>query len=154
MAHYAFIKDNIVTEVITGKEEVNLGDLPDGFSSWEEYYLSKRPGQDSCKRTSYNTVRNTHTDEGTPFRGNYAGIGYTYDEVNDVFLPPKPFDSWVIDSSIWDWKAPVDYPADANDERDTSLPHKLYEWNEEGESWDLRATAEYDSSTGLWEKVE
>ena len=155
MAHYAFIKDDIVTEVITGIDEVNLGDLPDGFSSWEEYYLTKSPGQDACKRTSYNTKQNQHSDENKDaFRGNYAGIGFTYDSTNDVFLPPKPFDSWVVDSSIWDWKAPVDYPADANDERDTSLPHKIYDWNEENQNWDLLATGEYDDSTGLWEKVE
>ena len=124
MAHYAFIKDNIVTEVITGKDETETA--PDGFSDWEEYYLSKRPKQDACKRTSYNTVSNTHTNEGTPFRGNYAGVGYTYDSSNDVFIGPKPYPSWLLDEAKWDWKAPVDMPNDG----------KEYVWNEETTSWD------------------
>ena len=125
MAHYAFIKDNIVTEVITGKDETETA--PDGFADWEEYYLTKRPGQDSCKRTSYNTFGNEHRLGGTAFRGNFAGIGYTYDETNDVFYAPKPRNSWVLDETKWIWKAPVDYPSDGKD----------YTWNEETTSWDL-----------------
>ena len=124
MAHYAFIKDNIVTEVITGIDETETA--PVGFSDWEEYYLTKRPEQDACKRTSYNTVSNTHTNEGTPFRGNYAGVGYTYDSSNDVFIGPKPYPSWLLDEAKWDWKAPVDMPDDG----------KEYVWNEETTSWD------------------
>ena len=105
MAHYAFLDDkNIVTEVIVGRNE---NDLPQGISSWEDYYGSLR-GQ-VCKRTSYNTkyvyeceyddsvppkiisatiVGSEHTHGGTPFRGTYAGIGFTYDAVNDVFVAP------------------------------------------------------------------
>jgi len=119
MAHYAFLDDNnIVTEVIVGKDE---GDGTD----WEVEYGNFR-GQ-TCKRTSYNTSGNAHSDSGTPFRGNYAGIGYTYDETNDVFYAPKPYDSWVLDETKWQWKAPVDYPSDGKD----------YTWNEETTSWDL-----------------
>jgi hypothetical protein len=119
MAHYAFLdENNIVTEVIVGKDE---GDGTD----WEVYYGNFR-GQ-TCKRTSYNTSGNAHSDSGTPFRGNYAGIGYTYDETNDVFYAPKPYDSWVLDQTKWIWKAPVDYPSDGKD----------YTWNEETTSWDL-----------------
>ena len=97
MAHYAFIKDNIVTEVITGKDETETA--PDGFADWEEYYLTKRPGQDACKRTSYNTHANEHRLGGTPFRGNYAGKGYTYDSSNDVFYETQPYASWSLDSN-------------------------------------------------------
>ena len=119
MAHYAFLDDNnIVTEVIVGKDE---GDGTD----WEVEYGNFR-GQ-TCKRTSYNTYGNAHSDSGTPFRGNYAGIGYTYDETNDVFYAPKPYNSWVLDETKWLWKAPVDYPSDGKD----------YTWNEETTSWDL-----------------
>ena len=119
MAHYAFLdENNIVTEVIVGKDE---GDGTD----WEVEYGNFR-GQ-TCKRTSYNTSGNAHSDSGTPFRGNYAGIGYTYDETNDVFYAPKPYDSWVLDETKWQWKAPVDYPSDGKD----------YTWNEETTSWDL-----------------
>ena len=120
MAHYAFLDDNnIVTEVIVGKDE---GDGTD----WEVEYGNFR-GQ-TCKRTSYNTSGKAHSDSGTPFRGNYAGIGYTYDETNDVFIAPKPYDSWVLDQTKWIWKAPVDYPSDG----------KGYKWNEETTSWELR----------------
>ena len=124
MAHYAFIKDNIVTEVITGKDETETA--PDGFADWEEYYLTKRPGQDACKRTSYNTHANEHRLGGTAFRGNYAGKGFTYDTANDVFIAPKPYDSWSLDETTWTWKPPVEYPSD----------DKFYNWNEDTTSWD------------------
>ena len=92
MAHYAFLNDNnIVTEVITGVDEDAKDTLPEGFDSWEEWYADFR-GQ-TCKRTSYNTAGNEHSGEGTAYRGNYAGIGYTYDSENDVFYAPKPFPS-------------------------------------------------------------
>ena len=124
MAHYAFIKDNIVTEVIVGKDETEPA--PEGFADWEAYYLTKRPNQDTCKRTSYNTVANEHELNGTPFRGNYAGIGFTYDEVNDVFYNQSPYPSWILNAN-WIWEAPVSMPDDGN----------AYDWNEETTSWDL-----------------
>ena len=126
MAHYAFIKDNLVTEVITGKDETETA--PEGFADWEAYYLTKRPDQDVCKRTSYNTNGNAHGLGGTPFRGNYAGIGYIYDETNDVFYSPQPNDSWILNTSIWIWEAPIDYPDDG----------EFYLWNESSQSWDLQ----------------
>ena len=119
MAHYAFIKDNIVTEVITGKDETETA--PDGFADWEEYYLTKRPGQDACKRTSYNTMGNTHALGDTPFRGNYAGIGHTYDSSNDVFYQPQPYASWSLDSNSI-WQPPIPYPSDGDGD-------KGYIWN-------------------------
>jgi hypothetical protein len=86
MAHYAFLnEDNIVTEVIVGRDE---DDLAPGVTSWEDYYGAFR-GQ-RCLRTSYNTHGGVHADGGTPFRGNYAGIGYSYDEALDAFISPKP----------------------------------------------------------------
>ncbi len=100
MAHYAFIDDdNIVTEVIVGKDEGE-----DGID-WEAYYGEFR-GQ-VCKRTSYNTRGGQHISGGTPFRKNYAGIGYTYDPARDAFIPPRPDgDGWVLDeqSCLWDWE--------------------------------------------------
>ena len=126
MAHYAYLdENNIVTEVITGKDETDLDTLPEGFANWEEWYADFR-GQ-TCKRTSYNTVGNQHKDGGTPFRGNYAGINYTYDTENDVFISPKPYDSWTLDETTWLWKAPVDYPEDSENS---------YTWNEETTSWE------------------
>ena len=135
MAHYAFIKDNIVTEVITGKDETETA--PDGFADWEEYYLTKRPGQDACKRTSYNTSANTHLLGGTAFRGNYAGLGDVYDSSNDVFYREQPFPSWSLNSS-WIWESPIPYPSDGDAD-------KGYVWNEDA--------YQADNSTG-WDLVE
>ena len=127
MAHYAFLdENNIVTEVIVGKDEDDLDTLPEGFADWEALYADFR-GQ-TCKRTSYNTRGNTHNLDGTPFRGNYAGIGFTYDGENDVFIAPKPFNGWVLNTSTWLWEAPTPYPDDSN----------KYIWNEESQSWDLQ----------------
>jgi hypothetical protein len=102
MAHYAFLDDNsIVTEVIVGKDEGE-----DGID-WEQYYGEFR--KQACKRTSYNTQGGVHRLGGTPYRKNYAGIGYTYDPVRDAFIPPRPDgDGWVLDeqSCLWDWEEP------------------------------------------------
>ena len=125
MAHYAFLNDNnIVTEVITGVDEDAKDDLPSEFSSWEEFYADFR-GQ-TCKRTSYNTVGNEHNDSGTAYRGNYAGIGYTYDESNDVFYGPKPYSKWTLNETTWTWEAPEDYPDDG----------KNYIWNDNKGEWE------------------
>jgi len=117
MAHYAFLdENNIVTEVIVGKNEGE-----DGID-WEVWYGDFR-GQ-VCKRTSYNTIGNTHSNGGTPYRGNYAGIGYTYRSDLDVFVPPKPFPSWTLDSNVV-WQAPTAMPTDG----------KTYSWNEATQAW-------------------
>ena len=98
MAHYAFLnEENIVTEVITGIDEDNTDTLPEGFASWEAWYADFR-GK-TCKRTSYNTFENSHLLGGTAFRGNYAGIGMTYDTDNDVFYLPQPYGSWTLSSN-------------------------------------------------------
>ena len=79
------------------------------------------------KQTSYNTVGNVHLLGGTPFRKNHAGIGYTYDENRDAFIPPKPFNSWVLNEDTFLWNAPIAYPQDGS----------IYNWNEETLSWDI-----------------
>jgi hypothetical protein len=120
MAHYAFLdRDNIVTEVIVGKDENE-----DGID-WEQYYGELR--NQLCKRTSYNTLGNKHmdTENGIPFRKNYAGIGYYYDEQRDAFIAPKPFTSSIFDEETCTWNPPVPYPTDGED----------YYWNEEQMSW-------------------
>jgi hypothetical protein len=107
MAHYAFIdENNIVTEVIVGKNEGEDG------VDWEAHYGAFQ-GQ-ICKRTSYNTFGGAHNTGGTPFRKNYAGIGYTYDASIDAFIPPKPFTSWVLNENTCLWDAPIPYPNDGN----------------------------------------
>jgi hypothetical protein len=93
MAHYAFVNDdNIVTEVIVGRDE-SEGD-------WEAVYAEVR-GQ-RCLRTSYWTQGNQHP-QGRPFRGNYAGSGFRYDEALDAFIPPCPGDGWVLDEATVTW---------------------------------------------------
>jgi hypothetical protein len=87
-----------------------------------ETFVDSSPG--TWIQTSYNTHGNQHP-EGRPLRGNYAGIGYTYDQVNDVFYAPKPFNSWVLNESTWLWEAPVAMPDDG----------KLYEWDEATTNW-------------------
>ena len=125
MAHYAFLNDNnLVTEVITGIDEDAKDDLPNEFDSWEEFYADFR-GQ-TCKRTSYNTIGNEHNDSGTAYRGNYAGIGYTYDETNDVFIASKPYSKWTLNESTWTWEAPEAYPDDGKD----------YIWNDNKGEWE------------------
>jgi len=119
MAHYAFLdENNIVTEVITGRNE---GD--DGID-WEVWYGNFH-GQ-VCKRTSYNTANNIHKNGGIPFRGNYAGIGYTYRSDIDVFVPPQPFPSWTLNTNI-NWEPPVAMPTDGG----------MYSWDEATTAWVL-----------------
>ena len=124
MAHYAFLdENNIVTEVIVGKNEDEEG------VNWEQHYGAFR-GQ-SCKRTSYNTSGGVHANGGTPFRKNYAGLGYTYNADIDAFVPPKPFASWLLNETTAQWDAPVAMPADAG----TGEPPKRYSWDEATTSW-------------------
>ncbi len=119
MAHYAFLDgNNVVTEVIVGKNEGEEG------IDWEQWYGEFR-GQ-VCKRTSYNTQGGVHSSGGTPFRKNYAGIGYTYDEARDAFIPPKPFASWLLNEEFCLWEAPAPHPADGG----------FYNWNEEIQNWE------------------
>lgn len=100
MAHYALLdENNIVTQVIVGRDE---NDLPEGITDWEVYYGGKM-GQ-RCLRTSYNTVAGAHTGGGEAYRGNYAGIGFTYDEALDAFIPPKPGDDWILNEETYSWE--------------------------------------------------
>lgn len=118
MAHYAFLdENNVVTEVIVGKNE------GEDNTDWEVHYGNFR-GQ-TCKRTSYNTQGGVHSAGGTPLRKNYAGIGYTYDSQRDAFIPPKPFDSWVLDEETCLWQAPTPMPEDGG----------MYAWDEETQAW-------------------
>jgi len=115
MAHYAYLNENnIVQGVFVGKDE---SEVVEGISDWEVYY--------GAKRTSYNTIGGVHQLGGTPYRKNYAGIGYTFDEARDAFIPPKPYESWLLNEDSCLWEAPVAMPTDG----------KLYMWDEENQSW-------------------
>ena len=126
MAHYAFLdENNIVTEVIVGRDE---NDIVDGITDWEAYYGEVR-GQ-VCKRTSYNTRQGNHVANGTPYRKNYAGIGMVYDYEKDAFYFPSPFPSWILNEETYVWEAPVPAP---DYDPFTEFPM----WNEDTQSWDL-----------------
>ena len=124
MAHFALLDDNnIVTFVTVGRDE------DDG----KEAELSARTGQ-VYKQTSYNTrggvyyTPNTNEpdpDQSKAFRKNYAGLGYTYDDTIDGFIPPKPYPSWLLNTTTCLWDPPVAYPTDG----------KNYIWDEDTQSW-------------------
>jgi hypothetical protein len=110
MAHYAFLdENNIVVEVIVGRDET---DLVDGVSSWEDYYSTMRGLR--CLRTSYNGN----------IRKNYAGIGFSYDDHLDAFIPPRPFPSWSLNEGSCLWVPPTPRPTDG-----------IYDWDEGSGEW-------------------
>ena len=111
MSHYAKVVDGKVTQVIVAEA--------DFFKT----FVDTSPG--AWLQTSYNTHGNQHTNGGTPLRGNYAGIGYTYDQANDVFYAPQPFASWILNKDTWTWEAPVAMPTDG----------KAYKWDEASKFW-------------------
>jgi hypothetical protein len=110
MSHYAKVLNGQVTQVIVAEA--------DFFNT----FVDSSPGQ--WIQTSYNTHGNQHP-ENRPLRGNYAGIGYTYDSVNDVFYAPKPYARWTLNQSTWLWEAPVPMPTD----------DQLYKWDEATLTW-------------------
>ena len=90
-------------------------------------FLTKLTGWAIWKQTSYNTHGGVHSSGGTPLRKNHAGIGYTYDEDRDAFIPPKPFNSWILNESTCNWESSIPYPQDNN----------RYKWNESTLTWDI-----------------
>jgi hypothetical protein len=122
MAHYAYLNENnFVTQVIVGKDENEIVlDENENPIDWEIYY--------GAKRTSYSTWMGRHLNGGTPFRKNYAAIGYTYDESRDAFIPPKPYESWLLNEDTCHWDSPVAKPAE-------DFEFYLI-WNEDTISWD------------------
>ena len=95
-------------------------------------FLTKLTGWAIWKQTSYNTHSGVHNNNGTPLRKNFAGIGYTYDEDRDAFVPPKLFNSWVLNESTCQWKAPVAIPT-------TELElNEYYSWNESIINWEIK----------------
>ena len=120
MAHFAKVQDGVVTQVIVAE--------PEFFDT----FVDSTPGE--WIQTSYNTRGGVHYDPETQqpsstqekaLRKNYAGIGFTYDRDRDAFIPPKPFDSWLLDEGTCLWEAPVPYPTDGG----------MYRWDEETTTW-------------------
>jgi len=114
MSHYAKVNNGTVVKVIVAEA--------DFFTTFRD----TSPG--TWIQTSYNTRGNVHLNGGTPLRGNYAGVGYLYDAVNDVFYPPQPFPSWTINTSTWIWEPPTPCPGSVTE----------YRWDEATKTWVAR----------------
>ena len=112
MSHYALLNNNYVVMVVVGSTDDQEADFAELFGL-------------ACKRTSYNTRGGVHINGSTPFRKNYAGIGYTYDSVRDAFIPPKPYASWSLNEDSCLWEPPTPMPTTG-----------FYHWNEDTLTWD------------------
>ena len=113
MAHYAKVVDGIVTKVIVAEQEFFNNFVDDSPGRWIQ--------------TSYNTFGGEHKLGGTPLRKNFAGIGFSYDEAKDAFIPPQPYPSWILDNDTCLWNPPIPFPNDGNP----------YIWNESTQAWDI-----------------
>tara|TARA_Y100001938_G_C7740194_1_gene258933 strand:- start:28 stop:453 length:426 start_codon:yes stop_codon:yes gene_type:complete len=125
MAHFAKIgSNNLVEEVVVVNNEV----ITDTDGVEQEQlgidFLTNLTGHTNWKKTSYNTLAGAHKNGGTPFRKNYAVVGYTYDATRDAFYESQPFTSWTLNDTTCMWEAPLSLPSDASDEI-------IYEWNED-----------------------
>ena len=144
MAHFAKLGANgKVIQVLTldNKDMLNADGVED--ETVGQQYLETHnnwPAQ-MWIQTSYNTHSNQHSNGGAPLRGNYAGIGYEWDEDNQIFWPKKPYASWVKNTTTAQWQSPIgDAPALTAEQtsQNEAGTHKWgYDWNEEGQSWDL-----------------
>ena len=106
MSHFAKIENGLVSQVIVAEQD----------------FIDTQEG--TWVQTSYNTRGNQHP-EGRPLRGNYAGIGYIYDQTNDVFYAPQPYASWTLDNATWTLQAPTQIPNDG----------RIHFWNEDEQQW-------------------
>ena len=111
MAHFAKVVDGKVVQIIVAE--------PEFFNT----FVDNSPGQ--WLQTSYNTHGGVHANSGVPLRKNYAGVGFSYDAVRDAFIPPQPFDSWVLDESTCLWNPPISMPNDG----------AVYSWDEDALAW-------------------
>ena len=111
MAHFAKIEEGIVVQVIVVEQDIIDSGIYGNPLDWVQ--------------TSYNTYAGKHLLGGIPLRMNYAGIGDTYDNIRDAFIPQKPLPSWILDEETCQWKSPIPYPSD----------EKIYIWDEEKISW-------------------
>jgi hypothetical protein len=130
MASFAKIENNLVVKVESVVNEV----LKDSNGIEQESigieFLKTLYNEPNAiwKKTSYNTNGGVHSNGGTPFRKNHAGIGYTYDEIRDAFIAPKPYNSWILNESTCNWESPISKPDNEN----------KYNWNEENQNWTLQ----------------
>ena len=121
MAHFAKINEsNIVTQVVVVNDSDGNNDT-DGQNFLNNLFKTTH----TWKKTSYNTYGNTHRLGGTPYRKNFASVGFTYDSSRDAFIEPKPYNSWTLNETTCLWESPVAYPSDG----------KSYEWDEDNKQW-------------------
>jgi hypothetical protein len=120
MSHYAYVRDGKVVEVISAEQE-----FIDWITKTGHPMYPRDIGQ--WVQTSYNTRAGQHLQGGTPIRKNFAGVGYHYDSEADAFYPPRPFDTWILNTETYLWQAPVPIPDEDN----------LYEWDPTINNWKI-----------------
>jgi hypothetical protein len=144
MAHFAKLGANgKVIQVLTldNKDMLNADGVEDEAVGQQYLEQHNNWAAQMWIQTSYNTFCNQHKLGGTPFRGNYAGIGYTWDEDNQIFWSKKPYPSWVKHLATASWKSPIgdapDLTAEQTSQNEAGTHSWGYNWNEDGQSWDL-----------------
>tara|TARA_R100000995_G_C3419962_1_gene93425 strand:+ start:205 stop:582 length:378 start_codon:yes stop_codon:yes gene_type:complete len=124
MAHFAKLgKGNVVEKI-----EVVSNDIAITEQAGVDFLNNLYGTNDTWKQTSYNTYGGVHKLGGTPFRKNYAGIGFKYNQIKDAFIPTKPYESWILNETTCLWEARVVKPDDG----------RSYDWNETNQTWDLK----------------
>jgi len=144
MAHFAKIsEENEVLQVLTlDNKDCENSEGVETESVGQQYLETHNNWPANLWiQTSYWTLNNTHLNGGTPFRGNYAGHGFTWDSENEIFWPPKPYSSWVKNTSEARWQSPIgdapDLTAEQIAQNEANTHTNQYVWNESGQSWDL-----------------
>ena len=134
MAHFAKLgTGNIVTRVT-----VVSNDIATTEQAGIDFLNTLHKTNDVWKQTSYNTQGGVHKLGGTPFRKNYAGMGYSYDEDRDAFIPPQRYKGWVLNETTCQWEAPISYPETTTQnltDEDGNPTNDIYYWNEELLDW-------------------
>ena len=131
MAHFAKIGNKNIVERV----EVVSNDIATTEQAGIDFLNNLYGTNDLWKQTSYNTYAGNHKLGGTPFRKNFAGVGFKYDETRDAFIPPQPFRSWVLDPTTCQYHPPKPMPSLTQEEMDNN---KYYDWNEYEEDWKLK----------------
>ena len=130
MAHFAKLGTGNIIE----KVEVVSNDIATTEQAGVEFLQNLYKDRAVWKKTSYNTIGGVHLTGGTPFRKNFAGVGYTYDQTRDAFIEPKPFNSWTLNETTCLWDPPVARPELTQEQIDNN---NYYTWNETNQTWDL-----------------
>jgi len=131
MAHFAKLGVGNIVETV----EVVSNDVATTEQAGVDFLNNLYGTNDVWKQTSYNTVGGEHQLGGTPFRKNHAGIGFTYDQTRDAFIPPKPHNSWIFNETTCLWNPPIPEPTLTQEQIDDN---NYYKWNEDNRSWDLK----------------